>query len=144
MHGFYNRLLRVDLSERTWTAEAISDDVLTCYLNGKGLVAHPLLENAPTVVDPLALENPLILAIGPATGTVLAPTSHYGLFAKSPQAGIFGESYASGHVSSSERVLKVMFTSANQRCKGGKDARLLQPVSAGGPLRADLDRRGDL
>ena len=61
MHGFYNRLLRVDLSERTWTAEAISNDVLTRYLDGKGLVAYPLLENAPTVVDPLAPENPFIL-----------------------------------------------------------------------------------
>lgn len=98
MHGFYNRFLRVDLSERTWTAEVISDDVLTRYLGGKGLAAHLLLENTPTGVDPLAPENTLILAIGPATGTVLAPASRYGLFAKSPQTGIFGESYAGGHV----------------------------------------------
>jgi aldehyde:ferredoxin oxidoreductase len=98
MHGFYNKLLRVDLSARTSTVEAISDDVLTRYLGGKGLAAHLLLENAPPGVDPLAPENPLVLAIGPATGTVLAPASRYGLFAKAPLTGVFGESYAGGHV----------------------------------------------
>lgn len=98
MHGFYNRLLRVDLSARTWTAEPTSDDVLTRYLGGKGLAAYLLLENAPAGADPLAPEAPLILAIGPATGTVLAPASRYGLFAKSPLTGVFGESYSGGHV----------------------------------------------
>ncbi|MFQ6100993.1 MAG: aldehyde ferredoxin oxidoreductase family protein [Anaerolineae bacterium] len=100
MHGFYNRLLRVNLSTHTWTSEAISDDVLTRYLGGKGLAAHLLLENAPAGVDPLAPENPLILAVGPATGTVLAPASRYGVFTKSPLTGIFSESYAGGHVAS--------------------------------------------
>jgi len=98
MYGFYNRLLRVDLSAQTWTTEAISDDVLTRYLGGKGLGAHLLLENGSAGVEPLAPENPLIVTIGPATGTVLAPASRYGLFTKSPQTGIFGESYSGGHV----------------------------------------------
>ncbi|MBI4758509.1 MAG: aldehyde:ferredoxin oxidoreductase [Chloroflexi bacterium] len=98
MYGFYNRFLRVDLPTRTWNIEAISEDVLTRYLGGKGLGAHLLLENAPAGVDPLAPENPLILAIGPATGTVLSPASRYALFAKSPLTGIFGESCAGGHV----------------------------------------------
>lgn len=98
MHGFYNQLLRVDLSTRTWTTEPISDAVLTRYLGGKGLAAHLLLENGPPGVDPLAPESPFILVIGPATGTVLAPASRYGLFAKSPLTGIIGESYAGGHV----------------------------------------------
>ena len=98
MYGFYNRLLRVDLSAQTWIAEEISDDILTRYLGGKGLATHLLLENTPTGVNPLAPETPLILATGPATGTVLAPASRYGVFTKSPLTGIFSESYAGGHV----------------------------------------------
>ncbi len=97
MHGFYNRLLRVDLSTRTWAAEEIADDVLIRHLGGKGLATRLLLENAPTGVEPLAPENPLILATGPATGTVLAPASRYGVFTKSPLTGIFSESYSGGH-----------------------------------------------
>jgi aldehyde:ferredoxin oxidoreductase len=98
MHGFYNRLLRVDLSARTWTAEPIADEVLARYLGGKGLASQLLLDNVPAGVEPLAPENPLILATGPATGTVLAPASRFGLYAKAPQTGIFTESYSGGHV----------------------------------------------
>jgi len=90
--------LIVDLGARRWRAEAISDDVLTRYLGGKGLAAYLLMQNTPAGVDPLAPENPLILAVGPAAGTVLSPASRYGLFAKSPLTGVFGESYAGGHV----------------------------------------------
>lgn len=128
MHGFYNQLLRVDLSTRTWTAEPIPDDVLTRYLGGKGLAAHLLLENCPAGVAPLAPENPLILAIGPATGTVLAPASRYGLFAKSPLTGIFGESYAGGHV-------------APQIKATGYDAILLQGT-ANQPVYLEITDRG--
>ncbi len=97
MHGFYNRLLRVDLSAKTWAAEPIADEVLALYLGGKGLASQLLLENVPVGVDPLAPENPLILALGPASGSVLAPASRYGLYAKAPQTGIFTESYSGGH-----------------------------------------------
>jgi aldehyde:ferredoxin oxidoreductase len=98
MRGFYNRILRVDLSHRTWKAEAIPDEILDRYLGGKGLAAHLLLENSPPGVNPLSPENPLIVAIGPATGSVLAPASRFGVYAKSPQTGVFGESYSGGHV----------------------------------------------
>jgi len=97
VRGFYNRLLCVELSTQTWSVEEISDDILAHYLGGKGLAAHLLLENAPVGVEPLAPGNPLILATGPATGTVLAPASRYGVFTKSPLTGIFSESYAGGH-----------------------------------------------
>jgi aldehyde:ferredoxin oxidoreductase len=98
MFGFYNRLLQIDLGERTWRTEAIPDEILASYLGGKGLASHLLLEYAPKGADPLAPESPLIICIGPATGSVLAPASRYGLFAKSPLTGIFTESYAGGHV----------------------------------------------
>lgn len=127
MYGFYNQFLRVDLSGRTWSAEAISDDVLTRYFGGKGLAAH-LLENAPVRVDPLAPENPLIVAVGPATGTVLAPASRHGLFAKSPLTGVFGESYAGGHA-------------APQIKATGYDAILLQGA-AEEPVYLEITDRG--
>jgi len=98
MRGFHNRLLRINLSTQTWAGEEIPDEILERYLGGKGLAAHLLLENAPPGVEPLSPENPLIIAGGPATGTVLPPASRYGVFTKSPQTGVFSESYAGGHV----------------------------------------------
>ncbi|MGB9722658.1 MAG: aldehyde ferredoxin oxidoreductase family protein [Chloroflexia bacterium] len=98
MFGFFGRVLRIDLSNRTWTVEEVPDQVLAQYLGGKGLAAYLLLEHAPAGVDPLAPENPLIVATGPASSSGLPPASRYGLFSKSPQTGIFAESYAGGHV----------------------------------------------
>jgi aldehyde:ferredoxin oxidoreductase len=96
--GFFNRFLRLDLSTGSWSAEEISDDVLRTYLGGKGLASFLMLNLAPPNVAPLAPENPFILVVGPATGSVLAPASRYGVFAKSPLTGIWGEAYAGGFV----------------------------------------------
>jgi aldehyde:ferredoxin oxidoreductase len=98
MYGFFNELLRVDLAAQRWAAEPLADDILARCLGGKGLGARLLLDYGPTDADPLAPESPLVLTIGPVTGTVLAPASRYALFAKSPLTGIFAESYAGGHV----------------------------------------------
>ena len=98
MFGFFGRALWIDLNSRTWTVEEIPEQVLAQYLGGKGLAAYLLLEHAPPGVDALAPENPLIVATGPASASGLPPASRYGLFSKSPQTGIFAESYAGGHV----------------------------------------------
>jgi len=98
MAGFHNRLLRVNLTERSWQHEEIHDDAFTTFLGGKGLGAHLLLENGPAGVDPLAPESPLVVATGPATGSGLAPAGRHALFAKSPLTGVFGEAYSGGHV----------------------------------------------
>ncbi len=97
MHGFYNRLLRIDLTERTASVEHIPDATLSRYLGGKGLAVHLLTENAPPGVDPLAPEAPFIVATGPATGSALAAASRHVLCAKSPLTGILGHAYAGGH-----------------------------------------------
>ena len=130
MHSFYNKLLRVDLSTQTWATEEITDQVLTRYLGGKGLAAHLLLENAPPGVEPLAPENPLILATGPATGSVLAPASRYGVFTKSPLTGVFSESYAGGHTATPIK-------------NTGYDAILLQGTAAS-PLYLEISDGGVL
>jgi len=98
MFGFYNRLLRVNLTTHTWTVEEIPDEVLAQFLGGKGLGTYLLLNNSPAGIDPLSPDNLFIIATGPATGSVLAPASRHVVVSKSPLTGIFGESYAGGHV----------------------------------------------
>ncbi len=98
MYGFFNRVLHIDLTRRSTAVEEIPDEVLARYLGGKGLAAYLLLEHAPVGVDPLAPENPFIVAVGPASASGLPPAGRHGLFSKSPQTGIFAESYAGGHV----------------------------------------------
>ena len=96
MKGFFNALLRIDLSGKRFCREDISDDVLRESLGGKGLGIHLLMTENPTGVDPLSAENRFILATGPATGTGLWGHSRFGAYSKSPATGGFAESYCGG------------------------------------------------
>jgi len=61
MKGFYDRILRVDVTKKDYHVESIEDAFLQKYLGGKGLATHLLLKHNPPRVDPLAPENILIL-----------------------------------------------------------------------------------
>lgn len=98
MHGFYGRILFVDLTSRRYSVEAPDEKVLKEALGGKGLASHLLLRLNPPMVDPLSPENHLIFSTGPASGSLVWGSSRYGVFTKSPQTGFYSESYAGGRV----------------------------------------------
>lgn len=97
MKGFFNKLLRINLKDKRYSAEEISDSVLENTLGGKGLGTYLLLENNQKGVDPLSPENNFIISLGPVSGTTIPGSSRYGIFTKSPLTGIFSESYSGGH-----------------------------------------------
>ncbi|MCD6534931.1 MAG: aldehyde:ferredoxin oxidoreductase, partial [Deltaproteobacteria bacterium] len=98
MNGFYGRILKVDLSKKKFQIETPADDIYKKYLGGKGLASYLLFENNPPGVDPLAPENCLIFATGPFSGSRIWGSCRYGVYSKSPQTGIYSESYAGGKV----------------------------------------------
>jgi aldehyde:ferredoxin oxidoreductase len=98
MHGFYGRILKIDVTLEQFSIEAIDDEIFKKYLGGKGLATHLLYELNPPGVDPLAPENILIFATGPVGGTSIWGSCRYGVFTKSPLTGLFSESYAGGKV----------------------------------------------
>jgi len=98
MNGFYGRILYVDLASRKFHFEPIADDVLQKYLGGKGLASWLLQRHNPPGIDPLDPENRLVFATGPLTGSRVWGSCRYGVFSKSPQTGIYSESYAGGRV----------------------------------------------
>jgi len=98
MYGFFNRLLRVDLSNQSYRVEEISDEVLKTYLGGKGLGSYLLLNEVKEGVDPLSEDNKLIFAIGSATDSGIPAASRFGAFSKSPLTNFYGESYSGGKV----------------------------------------------
>jgi len=69
MKGFFNRLLRVDLSKRKTTIEPIPESILRSYLGGKGLGSYLLLKENPPRIDPFSPENRLIFTLGPLADT---------------------------------------------------------------------------
>ena len=98
MQGFYGRILKINLNEKTFQAEAVNDQVYEKYLGGKGLASHLLYELNPPGVDPLDPDNCLIFATGPITGSAIWGSCRYGVFTKSPQTGLYAESYSGGKV----------------------------------------------
>ncbi|AEG16481.1 Aldehyde ferredoxin oxidoreductase [Desulfofundulus kuznetsovii DSM 6115] len=98
MYGFYGRLLRLNLSDRSFAVEELPESVYRDYLGGKGLGTYLLLRDVEPGIDPLSPANKLIITAGPATGTLLPGSSRYGVFSKSPLTGLYAESYAGGRV----------------------------------------------
>ena len=98
MFGFYNKLLRINLTQQSYELEKIADDILERTLGGKGLAIHLLLKHNPPQVDPLSPENRLIFATGPVSGSSIWGSCRHGVYTKSPQTGFFSESYSGGTV----------------------------------------------
>ncbi|MFP4315896.1 MAG: aldehyde ferredoxin oxidoreductase family protein [Desulfovibrionales bacterium] len=98
MHGFYNRMLHVDLSSRSFTITNVPGALLARTLGGKGLATEILLRENPSGVDPLSAENRLIFATGPVCNGPVWGGSRYGVYTKSPLTGLYCESYAGGRV----------------------------------------------
>jgi aldehyde:ferredoxin oxidoreductase len=96
MDGFYNKVLHIDLSTRSYKEESIEDEVYRNYLGGKGLGTHLLINHTKAVVDPLSEDNVLIFAIGPIADTMVWGSSRFAVFTKSPLTGFYTESYAGG------------------------------------------------
>jgi aldehyde:ferredoxin oxidoreductase len=96
IYGFHNQILTVDLSNRSFSVSDLSNIPLEKTLGGKGLASHLLLEQNPPGCDPLSPENHLIIATGPITASPVHGGSRYGVFTKSPQTGLYSESYSGG------------------------------------------------
>ena len=96
-HGFYGRLLRVDLSSRTTDVVTFSKEDVTAWLLGSGLAAKILSQDFDPEVEPLAPEAPLAFFSGLFTGTPLPGTSKHCVVARSPATGIWNEATVGGH-----------------------------------------------
>ena len=96
MYGFFNKILKIDLSDRTFCYEEISDDILKSTLGGKGLGTYLLMQGNPVGVEPLSPDNVFIITPGPVTGTKLWSQSRFAVFSKSPATGGYFESYCGG------------------------------------------------
>jgi len=117
MKGYFKKILVINLTDQTYRDENVDESVYRKYLGGKGLAAHLLLEKNKPGVDPLSPDNHLIFALGPMNDTRIWGSSRWGVYTKSPQTGIFSESYSGGRV-------------AEPMSRTGYDAFVLEGASA--------------
>lgn len=101
MKGFFNKVLKIDVGQQSFNVLEIPDATLEQVLGGKGLATRLLLDHNPPGVDPLAPENCLIVAVGPVTDSLIYGSCRHGIFTKSPQTGLYSESYSGGKAAES-------------------------------------------
>ncbi len=117
MKGYFKKILMINLTDQTYRDESVDESVYRDYLGGKGLATHLLLKKNKPGVDPLSPDNHLIFALGPMNDTRIWGSSRWGVYTKSPQTGIFSESYSGGRV-------------AEPMSRTGYDAFVLEGASA--------------
>ncbi len=97
MLGYAGRVLFVDLTTGKTRTEKLSEETAKKYIGGIGLGMKLYLSNSKAGVNPLSAENPLVLALGPVSGTMF-PTGGNGhtFISKSPETGGVGEAVSHG------------------------------------------------
>lgn len=97
-NGLAGKILRVNLTTRTCTAETTPEDIYTNYLGGRGVGAYLLAQELPARVDALGPENKLIFATGPLTGTLTPGAGRMSVTFLSPLTGGYSYSLCGGHL----------------------------------------------
>lgn len=96
-YGYTGRLLRINLTSRTYSIEPIDAEDYLGYLGGRGLGAIWYWREAPAQVQPFAPENKMGFFAGPLTGTPLVSTTKFQLATRGPETGHYLCSNASGN-----------------------------------------------
>ncbi|MBS4032206.1 MAG: aldehyde ferredoxin oxidoreductase family protein [Clostridiales bacterium] len=96
MSGYWNKILRINLSDRTFTWEETDRNVQQKYLGGKGFGRKFIYDEVNPNIDALGPENKLFFFTGPAAGTILPTTTRTSLHTLSPLTGVAVDSYCGG------------------------------------------------
>ncbi|MHA1305598.1 MAG: aldehyde ferredoxin oxidoreductase N-terminal domain-containing protein, partial [Candidatus Heimdallarchaeaceae archaeon] len=91
-------LLRINLTTKNIKKEQIAQEVTKQYLGGTGLITYFLYKELKAKIDPLSPENKIIIAPGPAQGTIIPITGRYAIGTKSPLTGLFLDSNVGGFI----------------------------------------------
>ena len=90
------KILRVNLTAGTVTAEPLNMAWAQSYLGSRGLGSKYLVSEVDPKVDPLSPENKIIWATGPLTGTMASTGGRYTVITKGPLTGAIACSNSGG------------------------------------------------
>ena len=94
--GYTGKVLRIDLTTRSATEEALPAEVARDFIGGAGFGIKYLYDEVEPGTDALGPDNKLIFASGPFTGTTIPCASRMSVTAKSPLTGAVGMSLTGG------------------------------------------------
>lgn len=95
-YGYTGKILKVNLTDRTWEIDQQLEAFYRTYLGGSALGLYYILNEMPAGADPLGPDNVLALSVGVVTGTAFSGQARISANAKSPLTGAIGDSQAGG------------------------------------------------
>ena len=98
MLGYQNKVLRINLTDKTTSTEPLRMDFAEKFVGSKGLVIRYMYEDLEPGIDPLGPDNKLYLTTGPLTGTPVPCSGKLSIAAKSPATGTMNDCSVGGHV----------------------------------------------
>ena len=92
------RILRIDLSSKTFERDTAPAELVERFIGGRGLGAFFLQEYARPGIDPLSDDIPMIMATGPLTGAMIPSGDRFSLSTISPLTGTIMDTNSGGRL----------------------------------------------
>ena len=92
--GYWNKILRIDLTNRKITKEEMDDDTCKLFVGGAGIGAKILWEEVQPKVTAFDAHNKLIFALGPFQGHPVPGSAKFSIISKSPLTNTYADSAA--------------------------------------------------
>jgi len=93
-NGYWQKMLRVDLTSRKSTVEPIEEKDLKGFIGGAGLGAEILRRELPGKIDLYDPRNLIIFATGPFPGPAAPGGAKFSIVGISPLTGTFADAAA--------------------------------------------------
>ncbi len=91
------KILRVNLTAGTVVSEPLNMTWARQYLGSRGLATKYLVEEIDAKIDPMSIDNKIIWATGPLTGTMASTGGRYTVVTKGPLTGAIACSNSGGY-----------------------------------------------
>jgi aldehyde:ferredoxin oxidoreductase len=92
-----NKLLRINLSDKTFRQEEIHPSLIENFMGGRGLGVKFLYDELEPNIHPLSKKNKLIFVTGLAHGSMIPTSCRYTVATKSPLTGTITTANSGGH-----------------------------------------------
>lgn len=92
-----HRMLRINLTNRTFTYEIIPKQVMIDYVGGKGLATYYFVREVSSNCDALSPLNKMFIAPGAFSGSPVPASSRFHTVTKSPLTNIYLDCSSGGH-----------------------------------------------
>ena len=93
-NGYWQKLLRIDLTNKKILVEPIAEEDLRRFIGGAGLAAEILRREIPVKIAPYDPKNLVIFGTGPFQGPAIPGGAKFSIVGISPVTGTFGDTAA--------------------------------------------------